>query len=408
MKKLIFSIVMILLASTLVGAPSSLRVGYIMQMDEANFSTLFSSALDLVFSSALSEESLVALVQNREDLERKAEADKKYHDALNSEKFDAEYTLEESVSSVEEVEIKAIEKPTYFDFSTKDPLQAQHVLKTEKLDLLFVISGSSLSSLLDYTIDYYSLNSSKELVNRLAIIHKLNNEFLPIVEVLSSNFLSEYAFLQIEDAPISIKVLIDETEQIINNSLIFVKPGVHNVTFSSEAQQSYSEVIEVEKGQVLKKNIKLEDYLYPSLTLSVVPAFGLLGVQGKNPTIGEYYQESQKLPFVINGEAKGFSDINLQVNNPIVYDRIELKPEWMQKDERLKKAKDEMYKALRNTLLWFGSSVLISSLENIYPEQVLSYSAPIKLTFTSISIISLIDFIYKSSKYYHVAEQTYY
>ncbi|NLZ68910.1 MAG: hypothetical protein GX903_07880, partial [Spirochaetales bacterium] len=89
-------------------------------------------------------------------------------------------------------------------------------------------------------------------------------------------------------------------------------------------------------------------------------------------------------------------------------DRIELKPEWMQKDERLKKAKDEMYKALRNTLLWFGSSVLISSLENIYPEQVLSYSAPIKLTFTSISIISLIDFIYKSSKYYHVAEQTYY
>lgn len=408
MKKLIFSIVMILLASTLVGAPSSLRVGYIMQMDEANFSTLFSSALDLVFSSALSEESLVALVQNREDLERKAEADKKYHDALNSEKFDTEYTLEESVSSVEEVEIKAIEKPTYFDFSTKDPLQAQHVLKTEKLDLLFVISGSSLSSLLDYTIDYYSLNSSKELVNRLAIIHKLNNEFLPIVEVLSSNFLSEYAFLQIEDAPISIKVLIDETEQIINNSLIFVKPGVHNVTFSSEAQQSYSEVIEVEKGQVLKKNIKLEDYLYPSLTLSVVPAFGLLGVQGKNPTIGEYYQESQKLPFVINGEAKGFSDINLQVNNPIVFDRIELKPEWMQKDERLKKAKDEMYKALRNTLLWFGSSVLISSLENIYPEQVLSYSAPIKLTFTSISIISLIDFIYKSSKYYHVAEQTYY
>lgn len=408
MKKLIFSIVMILLASTLVGAPSSLRVGYIMQMDEANFSTLFSSALDLVFSSALSEESLVALVQNREDLERKAEADKKYHDALNSEKFDTEYTLEESVSSVEEVEIKAIEKPTYFDFSTKDPLQAQHVLKTEKLDLLFVISGSSLSSLLDYTIDYYSLNSSKELVNRLAIIHKLNNEFLPIVEVLSSNFLSEYAFLQIEDAPISIKVLIDETEQIINNSLIFVKPGVHNVTFSSEAQQSYSEVIEVEKGQVLKKNIKLEDYLYPSLTLSVVPAFGLLGVQGKNPTIGEYYQESQKLPFVINGEAKGFSDINLQVNNPIVFDRIELKPEWMQKDERLKKAKDEMYKALRNTLLSFGSSVLISSLENIYPEQVLSYSAPIKLTFTSISIISLIDFIYKSSKYYHVAEQTYY
>ena len=408
MKKLIFSIVMILLASTLVGAPSSLRVGYIMQMDEANFSTLFSSALDLVFSSALSEESLVALVQNREDLERKSEADKKYHDALNSEKFDTEYTLEESVSSVEEVEIKAIEKPTYFDFSTKDPLQAQHVLKTEKLDLLFVISGSSLSSLLDYTIDYYSLNSSKELVNRLAIIHKLNNEFLPIVEVLSSNFLSEYAFLQIEDAPISIKVLIDETEQIINNSLIFVKPGVHNVTFSSEAQQSYSEVIEVEKGQVLKKNIKLEDYLYPSLTLSVVPAFGLLGVQGKNPTIGEYYQESQKLPFVINGEAKGFSDINLQVNNPIVYDRIELKPEWMQKDERLKKAKDEMYKALRNTLLSFGSSVLISSLENIYPEQVLSYSEPIKLTFTSISIISLIDFIYKSSKYYHVAEQTYY
>ena len=408
MKKLIFSIVMILLASTLVGAPSSLRVGYIMQMDEANFSTLFSSALDLVFSSALSEESLVALVQNREDLERKSEADKKYHDALNSEKFDSEYTLEESVSSVESVEIKAIETPSYFDFSTNDPLQAQHVLKTEKLDLLFVISGSSLSSLLDYTIDYYSLNSSKELVNRLAIIHKLNNEFLPIVEVLSSNFLSEYAFLQIEDAPISIKVLIDETEQIINNSLIFVKPGVHNVTFSSEAQQSYSEVIEVEKGQVLKKNIKLEDYLYPSLTLSVVPAFGLLGVQGKNPTIGEYYQESQKLPFVINGEAKGFSDINLQVNNPIVYDRIELKPEWMQKDERLKKAKDEMYKALRNTLLWFGSSVLISSLENIYPEQVLSYSEPIKLTFTSISIISLIDFIYKSSKYYHVAEQTYY
>ena len=201
MKKLIFSIVMILLASTLVGAPSSLRVGYIMQMDEANFSTLFSSALDLVFSSALSEESLVALVQNREDLERKAEADKKYHDALNSEKFDSEYTLEESVSSVESVEIKAIETPSYFDFSTNDPLQAQHVLKTEKLDLLFVISGSSLSSLLDYTIDYYSLNTSKELVNRLAITHKLNNEFLSLVQVLSSNFLAEYAYLQINNAP---------------------------------------------------------------------------------------------------------------------------------------------------------------------------------------------------------------
>lgn len=408
MKKLIFSIVMILLASTLVGAPSSLRVGYIMQMDESNFSTLFSSALDLVFSSALSEESLVALVQNREDLERKAEADKKYHDALNSEKFDAEYTLEESVSSVESVEIKAIETPSYFDFSTNDPLQAQHVLKTEKLDLLFVISGSSLSSLLDYTIDYYSLNTSKELVNRLAITHKLNNEFLSLVQVLSSNFLAEYAYLQINNAPVSIKVTMEDVEQTIDNSLIFVKPGVHTVLFTADAKKPYTEVIEVGNGQVLNLDIRLEDYIYPSLTLSVVPAFGLLSVQGKTPTLGEYFQESQKLPFVINGEAKGFGDRNLQVNNPIVYDRIELKPEWMQKDERLKKAKDEMYKALRNTLLSFGSSVLISSLENIYPEQVLSYSAPIKLTFTSISIISLIDFIYKSSKYYHVAEQTYY
>lgn len=408
MKKLIFSIVMILLASTLVGAPSSLRVGYIMQMDESNFSTLFSSALDLVFSSALSEESLVALVQNREDLERKAEADKKYHDALNSEKFDSEYTLEESVSSVESVEIKAIETPSYFDFSTNDPLQAQHVLKTEKLDLLFVISGSSLSSLLDYTIDYYSLNTSKELVNRLAITHKLNNEFLSLVQVLSSNFLAEYAYLQINNAPVSIKVTMEDVEQTIDNSLIFVKPGVHTVLFTADAKKPYTEVIEVGNGQVLNLDIRLEDYIYPSLTLSVVPAFGLLSVQGKTPTLGEYFQESQKLPFVINGEAKGFGDRNLQVNNPIVYDRIELKPEWMQKDERLKKAKDEMYKALRNTLLSFGSSVLISSLENIYPEQVLSYSAPIKLTFTSISIISLIDFIYKSSKYYHVAEQTYY
>lgn len=408
MKKLIFSIVMILLASTLVGAPSSLRVGYIMQMDESNFSTLFSSALDLVFSSALSEESLVALVQNREDLERKSEADKKYHDALNSEKFDSEYTLEESVSSVESVEIKAIETPSYFDFSTNDPLQAQHVLKTEKLDLLFVISGSSLSSLLDYTIDYYSLNTSKELVNRLAITHKLNNEFLSLVQVLSSNFLAEYAYLQINNAPVSIKVTMEDVEQTIDNSLIFVKPGVHTVLFTADAKKPYTEVIEVGNGQVLNLDIRLEDYIYPSLTLSVVPAFGLLSVQGKTPTLGEYFQESQKLPFVINGEAKGFGDRNLQVNNPIVYDRIELKPEWMQKDERLKKAKDEMYKALRNTLLSFGSSVLISSLENIYPEQVLSYSAPIKLTFTSISIISLIDFIYKSSKYYHVAEQTYY
>jgi len=379
-----------------------------MQMDESNFSTLFSSALDLVFSSALSEESLVALVQNREDLERKAEADKKYHDALNSEKFDSEYTLEESVSSVESVEIKAIETPSYFDFSTNDPLQAQHVLKTEKLDLLFVISGSSLSSLLDYTIDYYSLNTSKELVNRLAITHKLNNEFLSLVQVLSSNFLAEYAYLQINNAPVSIKVTMEDVEQTIDNSLIFVKPGVHTVLFTADAKKPYTEVIEVGNGQVLNLDIRLEDYIYPSLTLSVVPAFGLLSVQGKTPTLGEYFQESQKLPFVINGEAKGFGDRNLQVNNPIVYDRIELKPEWMQKDERLKKAKDEMYKALRNTLLSFGSSVLISSLENIYPEQVLSYSAPIKLTFTSISIISLIDFIYKSSKYYHVAEQTYY
>lgn len=308
MKKLVFSIVMILLASTLVGAPSSLRVGYIMQMEEANFAKFFSFALDLVFSSALREESLVALVQGREDLERKAEADKKYHDALNSEKFDTQYSLEEAVSIVETVEIKSIETPAYFDFTTKDSLQSQHVLKTEKLDLLFVITGSSNASLLDYTIDYYSVNTSKELVNRLAIIHKLDNEFLPIVQLLSSNFLTEYAYLQIEKAPVNIKVQIDGIEQTIENSLIFVKPGVHTIVFSADAKKPYTEVIEVENSQVLNLNIKLEDSIYPSLKLSVVPAFGLLSVQGKALTLGEYFQESQKLPFVINGAAEGFSD----------------------------------------------------------------------------------------------------
>lgn len=395
MRKWLLCTVFLLLATTLVAKEAVLRVGY-------HSSQEVSLLEDVVLSSAKEvlalHQDLLSLAKERLEKDRDRAYLEKVHANLKNDNWDDVERIEESytIKDIEFVKVDDVEGAR------------EHVIKVNDLDLLLDLSGSINGSLLEYSLTLSTIHESTVLVDTLSLLHQANDEREKILIALADHFLTEYSFIKLKDRPSNLTLSVDGVRSEIDDDLIYLTPGLHTLSFSSINKVSQDVEVEIENKEIKPLSLVFTSLTFPSLELVSVPFDALINIQGMDGVVGHYSTDSQVLPFALHSQREGFADLNLQINTPLVASTLELRPKWMDNDDRMKDAKDEMYKALRNTILSFASYVLVSSLDTIYPDTFSSYSGPLKLTCGSISIISLLDFLYKSGKYYHSAEQTYY
>lgn len=395
MRKWLLCTVFLLLATTLVAKEAVLRVGY-------HSSQEVSLLEDVVLSSAKDvlslHQDLLSLAKERLEKDRDRAYLEKVHANYKNDNWDDVERIEESytIKDIEVVKVDDVEGAR------------EHVIKVNDLDLLLDLSGSIDGSLLEYSLTLSTIHESTVLVDTLSLLHQANDEREKILIALADHFLTEYSFIKLKDRPSNLTLSVDGVRSEIDDDLIYLTPGLHTLSFSSINKVSQDVEVEIENKEIKPLSLVFTSLTFPSLELVSVPFDALINIQGMDGVVGHYSTDSQVLPFALHSQREGFADLNLQINTPLVASTLELRPKWMDNDDRMKDAKDEMYKALRNTILSFASYVLVSSLDTIYPDTFSSYSGPLKLTCGSISIISLLDFLYKSGKYYHSAEQTYY
>lgn len=395
MRKWLLCTVFLLLATTLVAKEAVLRVGY-------HSSQEVSLLEDVVLSSAKEvlalHQDLLSLAKERLEKDRDRAYLEKVHANYKNDNWDDVERIEESytIKDIEFVKVDDVEGAR------------EHVIKVNDLDLLLDLSGSINGSLLEYSLTLSTIHESTVLVDTLSLLHQANDEREKILIALADHFLTEYSFIKLKDRPSNLTLSVDGVRSEIDDDLIYLTPGLHTLSFSSINKVSQDVEVEIENKEIKPLSLVFTSLTFPSLELVSVPFDALINIQGMDGVVGHYSTDSQVLPFALHSQREGFADLNLQINTPLVASTLELRPKWMDNDDRMKDAKDEMYKALRNTILSFASYVLVSSLDTIYPDTFSSYSGPLKLTCGSISIISLLDFLYKSGKYYHSAEQTYY
>ena len=82
------------------------------------------------------------------------------------------------------------------------------------------------------------------------------------------------------------------------------------------------------------------------------------------------------------------------------------KPAALAGDDMVRQAKDEMYRALRNTLLSFGAYVIMSSVSNIYPQAAV-WSGIASSLAAGVSVVNLMDFLHDCMVYYDSARAVY-
>ncbi|MGN0905942.1 MAG: hypothetical protein ACI4NM_02245 [Bullifex sp.] len=86
---------------------------------------------------------------------------------------------------------------------------------------------------------------------------------------------------------------------------------------------------------------------------------------------------------------------------------LSLRPEWMGRDGRVKEAKDDFYRALRDTFLSFSLYAISSSLSNIYPAEMETWGSLLKTFTAGVSFVSLMNLIKTCGAYYNCAKETY-
>lgn len=402
-----FTILIFVMLSSSLFAASALKIGYISEFEEKGFEVLFQDALNLVFSHCINEDNIFEIYKLRQGVSMRKKADLEYHKALSNDNFDTTRIVDFTYEKPDSFEVIKPENPDFFDFSAPDE-SSLHLLKIEELDILFVLEGGFDDFLLDYKISFYTLSGGKPVINRLMLMNKAEEEFYPLIKLLLSFFSKSYSIIEL-DIPTSVSsISVDSKPGLLINNHLIINPGFHsiNLTFLGGSKQTF----ELEIGNGEKQTLKVDkvDPDLNTLSLFMIPHNADIMLNGKNYDSSSLYEMEVEYPISILAKAEGFHDLSYQQNTVSSQLRLELKPEWMGDGKLITQSKKDVYKALRNTLLAFGLYVAAVSLDNVYQGTFSSHIQPFKLTFASISIISLIDFIYKTSGYYHTAEQLYY
>ena len=395
-------IMLVVMASSL--AAGTLDVGLIAS---PSLSTFAHDALEVFLdlagpSSRLEEiERLSGIRQDRRRL------DIAYHESLAKERPMSEqegsvyepYWLCDEPFSIAEIECDE-------GFAVRrDESMLEHVMLSSSLDIVFVFLGEDDGQIASIDIYCYAQGQVEDLYSTLYLSGDLDER--AVIAAFVRAFSDEdLVVLDLGSFPSSSFVDSSTGEEIpFSGGYSLVKPSVTSLVIRREGYLDLEVPVVAQDGVAVLSGKQVEEDI-GLFTLVVNPSGSRASLFGVDVATLPLVTSFDMGAVLMTVSKDGFRDENLQIGPGEHFRSVMLRPQWMADEGRLKEAKDEMYRSMRNTILSFGLYVLMSTLGDIFPESA-SWTGVAGTVTAGISIVNLIDFLHDCLSYYDTARQMY-
>ena len=335
------------------------------------------------------------------------ELDREYHESLAGEREMAESKAADENEPYwqcdEPYRIIDLEAEEQF-VSGHDESMLTYLTNANSLDILFAFWGEDDGQIASIDVYYYADGKVQDIFSTLY----LSGESVEgrILSALVGSFSDGLVVLDVSAFPSSGFLDAATGDEITSSGgYAIVDSSVTDIIVHRDGYHDLEIPVQVEDGlAVISGNQEEEDI--GLFTLVVNPAdadASLFGVLVSSLPLVTSFDMGAVLMTL---SKDGFRDENLQIGPGQHFQSVMLRPQWMGEDGRVKEAKDEMYRSMRNTILSFALYVVMTTIGDIYP-QTATWTGVAGGISAGISIINLIDFLHDCLAYYDSARQTY-
>lgn len=370
MRKLLTFFILIIALIPL--SASSLRVGLYNVPKE--LSNEVASALELFLSNDFRSSKLDELCYNRLNGAFEKEEDLKIHKALIEEKTPAERSTFE-YKEFDIIECIEISENSLNDAILSKNIDALNYIKSyNELDLIFIYSVD-----IDGPLSFIELFVFDGTVNG----------------VLDSVFLTH-------EEPSFYENILLELGKIYYPEVAFVRENGNLKPVNAELSE-----YELKPGEITEIEAEGVEIVEHSQLLFSIPYDAKLSVFAIDSSALPIWINSSEDDLIVSLNKDGFEGRVFQLDNSQdSVHALRLTPQWIKEDGVLKSAKDDFYRALRNTFLCFSLYAISSTINNINSD-IAPWGDIIKSATAGISIVSLINLIKSCGVYYNRAKETY-
>ena len=272
-------------------------------------------------------------------------------------------------------------------------------------DLVFIFIDTSRDGVGGLDVHIYIEGRTSLVFSSLYMPGELDGEKGGVIASIVSFFAPELCLLDASAYPRSslLDENGDEIAMVDGYALVDSSPGSVTVTGGGLADLEIR--LEPEPGAVNVLTGEREARQALSVTLQAHPTTveaSLFGLSVQLPLTTRLEADS----LVLTLSAPRFAQADIQLSGEGGFHSFSLKPAWMDNEGLVTEAKDEMYRAMRNSLLSFGLYVVCSSLASIYPDAAFWLESAGAVT-AGIGVVNLIDFIHDMLAYYDRAKDVY-
>ena len=389
-------IMLVVMASSL--AAGTLDVGLIAS---PSLSTFAHDALEVFLdlagpSSRLEEiERLSGIRQDRRRL------DIAYHESLAKERPMSEqegsvyepYWLCDEPFSIVEVECDE-------GFAVRrDESMLEHVMLSSSLDIVFVFLGEDDGQIASIDIYCYAQGQVEDLYSTLHLSGDLD-EGAVIAAFVRAFSDEDMVVLDLGSFPSSSFVDPSTGKEIpFSGGFSLVEPSVTSLVIRREGYLDLEVPVVAQDGVAVLSGKQVEEDI-GLFTLVVNPSGSRASLFGVDVATLPLVTSFDMGAVLMTVSKDGFRDENLQIGPGEHFRSVMLRPQWMEDEDIVKRAKDRFYTNLLSTIISFGGYVAAQSIEGIWPD---AGTSPVTTLFAGFSFVELVALFDSMFDYYQAA-----
>jgi len=387
---------------------SPLRLG-LYQTFPTGVGDVVTTALEAISSFPDESQTLLSLNRGRDERAFDSTSLKSVHDAYYNEKDipDAKefeytpYTYGEGV-------IVNIKSESYFEENIADPDALLYMLSLNDLDMLFILSGSSMGQLVSYELNAYDGEERIPVCSGIVREGDERNALPDVMVSLVRIFHPGKGLLSSSRLKVGTTITIDGIALDMVEDFHLLDEGAYGLKLTLYGHEDEYSVIEVKSGEIAYPESAMKELGARAEHISAVPSFATISVPGDGAIPSPLsFNLTGMAPYTVSAEGFMPSSRIMGKSEGATLSVISLKPEWMDDADRLKDSKKSMYRSLRNALISVGFIAGMTAIQNIYPSRDDDVINPIKVTVTGAGIVLVLDFLRTCAEYYETAKETY-
>ena len=385
----------LLLPALLAAAP--FRVAAV--SDDAAYSSLMADVLTVLGGEVTAPEAIAAL--REKEAEARIRADEAEASRLRrNESFEELGTFlsaeDEDTGGDDAAELEVVDvsfSPEEMEFLCRGDMDAFEYLKLrENLDLLIVADVREDGLMTESRV--YA--DAMEIHSNLYISSSDSSEFDALLTAVMPLLKSDESAIVRVDVPSTVSVAVDGESVSLIRSVIIMEKGGHTLRFTSPLYSTVEMTVDAETG--LTVSPILEEIPSSRLFVSPLPYDAAIYFQGL-PADSHFIGEAD-VPFQLTAVSPGFAPLIVQSRRPMDRIELDLRPEWMESEDVVGRAKDRFYMNMLSTIISFGCYVAAQSAAGIYTEADI---APAVTLFAGISFVQLVELFDSMFDYYQAA-----